>query len=169
MLHHCRGKLFLWAVNNKITKRIFIALLVALVAIQFIPAQTNTGEATGVNDITSVVPVPADVQQVLNTSCYDCHSNKTVYPWYSRVQPLGLWLNHHVDEGRHELNFTEFATYKIKRQLHKLDEVVETIEEQEMPLSSYTIIHKNAVLSEQQKQLLVSWARQSKLTLQNAQ
>lgn len=153
--------------KNKIVKRVLTGALIILVAIQFIPTHTNTGEASGPNDISSVVNVPAEVQQILTNSCYDCHSNKTNYPWYSHIQPLGLWLNHHIDEGKHELNFSEFATYKLKRQLHKLDEVVETIDEQEMPLGSYTLIHKTAVLNEEQKNIVTGWARQSKFKLQD--
>ena len=79
-----------------------------------------------------------------------------------------LWLDHHVEEGVDELNFSEFATYKLKRQLHKLDEIVEMIEEHEMPLSSYTLIHTNAKLSEAQEMRLMQWAKESKQALQDS-
>ena len=125
-------------------KNIGLALLAVLVLIQFIPTAKNSGEALGQNDIAHVVNMPADIQEILKESCNDCHSNHTDYPWYSKIQPVGFWLNHHVDEGKGELNFSEFATYKKKRQLHKLDEIVEMIEEHEMPLSSYTLIHSDA-------------------------
>ena len=78
-----------------------------------------------------------------------------------------MWINHHVDEGKHELNFTEFASYKKKRQLHKLDEVVEMVEEQEMPLQSYTWIHGNAKLTQEQTKLLIDWAKASKTFLKD--
>ncbi|MES2779632.1 MAG: heme-binding domain-containing protein [Bacteroidota bacterium] len=149
-------------------KNIGFTLLAVLVLIQFIPTAKNNGEAFGENDIAHVVTVPADVQEILKESCNDCHSNHTDYPWYSKVQPVGFWLNDHVNEGKHELNFSEFATYKKKRQLHKLDEVVEMIDEHEMPLSSYTLIHKNAVLSSEQQYSLVNWAKQAKVLLQDS-
>lgn len=156
--------------KKPIFKKILIGLGVALLLIQFIrPTRTNSNNASasGPDDITQVVNVPADVQQILNTSCNDCHSNHTDYPWYTNIQPVGLWLDHHVDEGVHELNFSEFATYKRKRQLRKLDEIVEMIEEHEMPLSSYTLIHTDAKLSESQQQVLIGWAKGAKLALQD--
>jgi hypothetical protein len=151
-------------------KNILIGIGILLLLVQFIrPARTNShgGVASGPDDISHVVHVPADVQQILHTSCNDCHSNYTNYPWYTNIQPVGLWLDHHVDEGVDELNFSEFATYKRKRQLHKLDEIVEMIEEHEMPLSSYILIHTEAKLSDIQAKLLVDWARASKLALQD--
>jgi hypothetical protein len=96
---------------------------------------------------------------ILKTSCYDCHSNNTVYPWYSNIQPLAWWLQGHVNEGKEELNFDEFATYNPRRQFKKMEETEEMITEGEMPLSSYTIIHSNAVLSASQKETLINWAK----------
>ena len=98
------------------------------------------------------------VMQILKTSCFDCHSNHTEYPWYSKIQPIGIWLANHINEGKRELNFSEFNNYKAKRKRHKLEEMVKEIKEREMPLSSYTIIHKNAILTNDQVQLLVDWA-----------
>lgn len=152
--------------RKKRVLQIGLGLLIILVLIQFIPMTQNNGSAFGVQDITNCVPVSPEVKQLLSTSCNDCHSNATVYPWYSRVQPVGFWLNHHVEEGKSELNFSEFASYKKKRQLHKLDEVVEMIESGEMPLGSYTLIHKNATLSDAQMLLLVNWAKAAKQHLQ---
>jgi hypothetical protein len=82
-----------------------------------------------------------------------------VYPWYASIQPLGFWLDHHVEEGKGEINFNEFASYRIGKQNHKLKEVIEQVKEGEMPLSSYTLIHKNAVLSETEKAQLIQWCQ----------
>lgn len=154
---------------KKITlKNIGIGLLLILVVIQFIPTEKNSGEMTGLNHISTIVPVPENINQILVTSCNDCHSNSTVYPWYSRIQPVGFWLDHHVDEGKGELNFSEFATYRKKRQLHKLDEIVEMVEEHEMPLSSYTLIHGDAKLSIEQQAYLVNWAKETKALLKDS-
>lgn len=146
-------------------KKIALGLLILLVVIQFIPTTKNNGEAIGENDIAHVVTVPADVQEILNVSCNDCHSNHTNYPWYSKLQPIGFWLDNHVNEGKHELNFSEFATYKKKRKLHKLDEIAEMVEEHEMPLSSYTLIHTNAKLTAEQQSRLITWAKETKKLL----
>jgi hypothetical protein len=154
---------------KKITlKTIGIGLLVILVLIQFIPTEKNRGDIVGRKHISALVPVPENINQILVTSCNDCHSNATVYPWYSRIQPVGFWLDHHVQEGKDELNFSEFATYKKKRQLHKLDEIVEMVEEHEMPLSSYTLIHSDAKLTETQQAELINWAKQTKALLKDS-
>ncbi len=139
-------------------KKIGIALAAILVILQFIRPTKNEGTALTENDISHAINVPTDVQQILETSCYDCHSNHTTYPWYTNIQPIGLWMQHHVDEGKEELNFSEFKTYKLKRQKHKLEEIAEQVNEHEMPLSSYTLIHKNAALTPEQITLLANWA-----------
>lgn len=144
-----------------ILKKVGIGLLVLLVVLQFFQPNKNQGDKLGPNDIYQVAMTPTLVQTALETSCYDCHSNNTVYPWYTKVQPIGLWMQHHVDEGKEELNFSEFKSYKPKRQAHKMDEIVEMLEKDEMPLASYTLIHKNAVLTEEQKVQMIEWAKAS--------
>lgn len=147
-------------------KKIGIAVLILLAGIQFIRPARNTGQAAGPQELSAVYPVPQDAYAILQHSCYDCHSNHTDYPWYTNIQPLGWWLQHHVNEGKEELNFSEFGTFTKKRKLHKLEEVAEQIEHQEMPLSSYTLMHKNAKLSPEQAALLVSWAKQLRLQIE---
>jgi hypothetical protein len=151
----------------KIKKTALIVFIAALIIMQFIPYTKNNGEVMGTNHVSNVVQLPADVEQILTRSCYDCHSNNTFYPWYSHIQPVGFWLQHHVNEGKDELNFSEFAKYKKKRQLHKLDEIIEMMELHEMPLASYTVIHSNAKLSKQQELILVEWAKASKTQLKD--
>lgn len=139
-------------------KKIAIGLLVVLVIIQFFKPDRNISSEKSTNDITNKYAVPASVQEILKTSCYDCHSNNTVYPWYANIQPVAWWLADHVNEGKKELNFSEFLTYSPKKAHHKLEEVNEMVKEGEMPLQSYTIIHQNAKLSEPQKLEIASWA-----------
>lgn len=139
-------------------KKILVGLLIVLVAIQFVrPAKNNSGEKT--KDITTLYPMSDSVQQIFNKACADCHSNNTKYPWYASIQPLYFWLDHHVVEGKGELNFNEFASYRIGKQNHKLKEVIEQIEEGEMPLASYTLIHKEAILSASEKSTLINWCK----------
>jgi hypothetical protein len=141
-------------------KKVLLGLLVILVIIQFIHPKKNssTPQAMLVNDIGKKYIVPESVQEILKTSCYDCHSNNTMYPWYSKIQPVDWWLANHVNEGKGEVNFSEFATYGIGRQYKKLEEIMEQVKEDEMPLSSYTLIHKNAILSPEKKKVLTTWA-----------
>ncbi|MVT07921.1 heme-binding domain-containing protein [Chitinophaga tropicalis] len=137
---------------------ILLSLLAIVVLMQFIrPSRNENNREEPANDITKVYPMPADVQKLLKVACYDCHSNNTQYPWYTNIQPVGWWMAHHVDEGKEELNFNEYASYSPKRQQNKLKRIREEVEEDEMPLGSYTIIHRDARLTAQQKDLLIKW------------
>lgn len=142
---------------KKIFKRLFFVLLIAFVVIQFFRPAKNKAEGMNKNDISTLYPVPEDVQNILKTSCYDCHSNNTVYPWYAEVQPVAWWLNSHIQDGKKDLNFSEFAGYRIRRQYKKLEEVNELVKKDEMPLDSYLWIHKDARLSQAQKLALANW------------
>lgn len=142
-------------------KKIVITLIAALVVIQFFHPGRNTGEVYGSNHISKVLTVPDQVRTILEVSCNDCHSNNTHYPWYASVQPLAWWLAGHVNDGKRHLNFSEFATYSPKKQNHKMEEVAEMLEKHEMPLGSYELLHKDAVLTTEQQKLLIEWAKQN--------
>jgi Haem-binding domain len=142
---------------KKFFKRLFFILLIAFVVLQFFRPKKNISEGISKNDITTKYAVPADVMASLQTSCYDCHSNNTKYPWYSNIQPVAWWLSNHVEDGKRHFNFSEFASYRIGKQYRKLDEVNGEIEEGGMPLSSYTLIHGDAKLSATQKISIANW------------
>ena len=143
---------------KRFLKFFLYAILIALILFQFYPKPKKNVSATmSSNDITMVHQVPTDVLQVLKTSCYDCHSNNTVYPWYASVQPVAMWLGNHIDEGKRELNFSEFGTYSIRRKYGKLEGINNEVKEGGMPLSSYTLIHRYAKLNDNQKLLLANW------------
>jgi hypothetical protein len=139
-------------------KKILLGLLIVLVAMQFIHPARNQGEAETPQDITHAVQVPAEIKNIISSSCYDCHSNHTEYPWYSYLNPVGWWLNGHIKDGKEELNFSEFATYDAERMEHKLEEIAEEVEEGHMPLPAYLWLHTDAKLSEAQIQSIVTWA-----------
>ena len=139
-------------------KRILWALAVVLVLIQFYRPEKNISKEQSINAIELHYNVPQNVGTILRTSCYDCHSNNTKYPWYNNVQPVAIWLDEHINDGKKHLNFDEFNAYPLDRKRKKLKEISETIEENEMPLSSYTIIHGDAKLSEADKKALTNWA-----------
>ncbi len=143
-------------------RKILIGLVIVIVVLQAFRPARNNGHAFAASDITHTVPVPDTVLKLLQTSCYDCHSNHTSYPWYTNIQPAGLWLANHVAEGRRELNFSEFGTYSRKRAAHKMDEVVEQLQEREMPLPAYLWMHGRARLSEEQAALIINWASEAK-------
>lgn len=147
-------------------KKILYGLLAVLVIMQFIRPERNVSEIPSANDIRVQYPMPANVESILKRACYDCHSNNTSYPWYTNIQPIGWWMQHHVDEGKAELDFSEFATYSPKKADHKLEEVVEMVEEKEMPLESYTWIHKDAVLSTEEIEIVTQWANELRSVIQ---
>lgn len=134
-----------------------LTLLIAFAVIQFIqPARNQSGQVLQ-TDITHVYPVPAQVQTILRAACYDCHSNNTRYPWYSRIQPAGWWLTYHVNEGKEELNFSDYGAYSPRKRINKLRSIENSINDGSMPLSSYTLLHKEARLTAAEKQLIAAW------------
>ena len=146
-------------------RRILIVLLVVLVVIQFIKPARNISAQVSANDISVRFPVSANVHDILAKACYDCHSNNTVYPWYANIQPVAWWLNNHVRDGKRHLDFSEFNSYSVARQYKKLEETIDEVKHGEMPLDSYTWIHKNAILTETEKESLYTWAQQIRDTI----
>jgi hypothetical protein len=139
-------------------KRIFIGIVIVLIIIQFIrPSKNISGEIS--MDISTLYEVPTDVNTILQRACNDCHSNKTIYPWYAEVQPIGWWLNNHVVDGKRHLNLNNFTTLKVAVQKKRMEELIDQIRHDEMPLSSYTLIHRNAKLSEMDKETMYKWSQ----------
>lgn len=139
-------------------KKILVFLLVALIVIQFIHPSKNKAEGMQSNFIGNHFPVPESVKAILAKACNDCHSNNTSYPWYSRIQPVDWWMNNHVQEGKRELNLDEYTNRPLRYQYHKMEEIAEQVKEGEMPLNSYTWMHKDAILTEAEKKELINWA-----------
>ncbi len=145
---------------KKILKYILFGLLAIFVLLQLVPRNhNNTGVVDGPYFIGNNYPASDSVQAILSAACYDCHSNKTVYPWYASVQPFALWLNHHVDEGKEHFNFSEFTNKPLFVQFHKLEEMEEEVADGKMPLDEYTWLHGNAKLTDNQKAQLVAYSR----------
>lgn len=149
----------------KILKRILVVLLIIFIVIQFIRPAKNISTVSGPNDISTKYPVPDSVQAILKVACYDCHSNNTRYPWYAEIQPVGWWLSNHIKDGKRGLNFSEFTSYRIKKQYNRFDGINELVKKNEMPLSSYTIIHKDAILTDNQKLIIAKWTSDLEDTL----
>ena len=128
-----------------------------LIGIQFIPTSTNQSVEAPSTDFIKTFMVPVDLRHILKISCYNCHSNNTNYPWYSRVQPVRLLLENHINKGKAELNLSEFGSYSVRKQKSKLKSMANQIEKDEMPLSSYTLIHRDARLSKESKEALINY------------
>lgn len=142
-------------------KKISIAVLIILVIIQFIPYEKNVSNDMQF-DISKSYNVPDNVQTLLKGACNDCHSNQSTYPWYSKIEPVGFWLNSHIQDGKKDLNFSAFTKLPLAVQNHKLEEVVEMVEEKEMPLPSYTYLglHPEAKLTDEDRKVIVDWAKE---------
>lgn len=142
---------------KKIIKIVVLILFVAFVGIQFIPTTRNQSDKILETDFTETFNVPNDIQNVIKTSCYDCHSNNTNYPWYNKLQPAAWFMEGHIADGKKELNFSEFGDYSNRRQRTKLKSIISQIRDDEMPLPSYLYIHWDAKLSVQEKKRLTDW------------
>lgn len=138
-------------------KKTGIGLIAFLLLIQLYRIDKTNPESAPEKDFMTVVDVPKNIKPIIINGCYDCHSNQTVYPWYSNITPINWWLKDHVDDGKKHLNFSVWGDYELKKKDHKLEEVIEMLEEGEMPLKPYTIIHAEAKFTENQKQQLINW------------
>ena len=149
-------------------KKFLLILLGVFILIQFIrPAKNISGDET--YGIKTKYEVPDNVEKLLKPGCYDCHSNKTEYPWYSNIQPVAFWLARHVDEGKEGLNFSTFTQLPVAVQHHKFDEIIEMVREKEMPLPSYTWLglHPGANFSDADRQVVIDWATAQMNMLKN--
>jgi cbb3-type cytochrome oxidase cytochrome c subunit len=142
----------------RILKRVLIVLLAGFIIIQFFRPEKNKAQGPSKNDISTLYAVPSDVHKILDKACYDCHSNNTRYPWYAEIQPVAWWLDDHVQEGKSGVNYSEFASYGLRKQYHKLEETEEMIKEKHMPLDSYLWLHKDADLTDEERQKLAEWS-----------
>ncbi len=138
-------------------KNIGIVLIILLIISQFFRIDKTNAAIDQANDFIVINKPSEEIGKILKTSCYDCHSNETLYPWYTNIAPVSWWIKDHVNEGSHHLNFSLWGTYKSKKQDHKLEECVENVEEAEMPMGCYTLMHGNATLSKEQQMLLINW------------
>ncbi len=146
---------------KKIIKYVSIFLVIALIIMQFIgPDKNQSGYESVAYFENETKPTP-ELKEILRSNCYDCHSNQTIYPWYAEIVPVSYWLSHHVDEGKEHFNVSDWEQYSAKKRDHKLEELIEEVEEGEMPLSSYTWIHGN--LDTEEKEVLINWANSLRL------
>ena len=143
----------------RIFKIILVCLAAVFVLIQFVRIDRSNPPIVAARTIETVINVPPDIQQIMSRSCNDCHTNKTIYPWYSQVAPVSWWLRDHIDHGRSHLNMSEYGGYELRQQEHKLEEICEQVDAGLMPLPSYLIMHRNAALSDGDKKAICEWTK----------
>jgi len=132
-------------------KKILIALAIIVVGIQFITVNRSNPPVTGKID------APSNVLSILKASCFDCHSNETEWPWYSYVAPVSFLVSADVEDGRKRVNFSEWDKYDEEKRAKKLDAIIEEVEEGEMPLSKYTLMHPDAKMDQAKIRVLKDW------------
>ena len=148
-------------------KRILITLAFLLIIIQFFHPEKNKASAPQTNAIANRITVPDNIKSIFAKACNDCHSNNTRYPWYSNFQPVDWWMNHHVSEGKRELNFDEYTNRPLRYQYHKMEEIADEVKEGEMPLDSYTWMHQDARLTESEKKEVIDWANNVRTNMES--
>ena len=153
---------------KKILKIALIVIAVAFVIGQFIRPDFTNPPVNASETLWASTAVPDDVHQILARSCNDCHSNETAYPWYAKITPSNWYLANHIAEGRREMNLSVWNTYSAKKKMKKLEEVCEQLEQGEMPLPSYLWLHGDAALSDNDKNVLCSWAKAERERIQSS-
>ncbi|MEX0275758.1 MAG: heme-binding domain-containing protein [Flavobacteriaceae bacterium] len=144
---------------QKKVKPLLAALLAVFVAIQFFPIEMNVSVAVPITDFTKVNNVPTAIANRLRTSCYDCHSNDTKYPWYGQIQPVAWYMERHIRSGKKALNFSDWGNLSKRRKHSKLSAIIEQMEEGKMPLAGYRYIHGKASLNEESKAMTIDFMR----------
>lgn len=138
-------------------RKIAIVALIILIIMQFFTIDTSVPEYDQKADFFNTHIATVEMQSLIESACYDCHSYQSKYPWYSNVAPISWWLEDHIEDGRKHLNFSRWSEYDFKKADHKLEETVEMLEEKEMPLQSYTLLHSEANLTAEQRENLIIW------------
>ena len=150
---------------RKILKLTAVVLFAAFIAIQFYRPDRANPPTVQAETLAATAVVPENVAEVLTRSCNDCHSNETVYPWYSNISPFSWLLADHINEGRRELNFSIWNTYSAKKKRRKFDEICEQVTGGEMPHNQYLWLHRDAQLSAEDKKLLCDWTETEKIKI----
>lgn len=153
----------------KILLKIVLVLVVVFVLIQFVPESvfplTRPPENRAETLLVNARALPPDVHATLERSCNDCHSDKTIWPWYSKVAPVSWLLSSDVTEGRREMNMSEWSKYPPQRAGRKLKEICEQVERGEMPPWYYLPMHPQAKLSDADRKAICAWTRAERAAL----
>ena len=146
---------------RKVLFRVSLVLGVLAVLIQLVPVDRSNPPVTG------EISAPEPVLATLRSSCYDCHSNETTWPWYSRVAPVSWRIAGHVEEAREHLNFSEWEGMSQQDRDHAREEIWDEVEKGAMPLWDYLWLHRDARLTPAQKEALREWANSGVLQNRN--
>lgn len=147
----------------KIIKKIGLLLLIVFIIAQFFGPDKNEGDVALIEAFYADTNPPEEVKIILENACNDCHSDNTRYPWYNNITPVNYWLADHIEHGTKHFNISKWNDYSDKKKDHKLEELIEMVEEKEMPLDSYTWTHSEAKLTQDQIDAVIDWAKNVRL------
>jgi len=147
---------------KKYLKYLLLALVVFLVVAQFFPIDKTNPPADMSKDFIAMTNPPAHIATHLKVACYDCHSYHTKYPWYTDIAPVSWWVKGHINNGIKHLNYSTWGDYSQGTKDHKLDESIEFVEKNWMPLLTYKIAHPDRKLSEDQRDELIAFFKSLK-------
>ena len=133
--------------------------------IQFFHPERNSGNNTSNVDFLAVTSAPDSLAAIFKYSCYDCHSNRTNYPWYSYISPVSWFLNKHIEEGKEELNLSQFGNLDKNQKIGVLSDICEELESGSMPLKSYLIIHRKALVNVADAGAICDWTELAALNI----
>ncbi len=142
----------------RVFRGLFLLGGVALVLIQLLPSGRTNPPVVEAQTIERTLTVPADVKAILDRSCHNCHSNDTVWPWDAHVAPISWLMVGDVNAAREDMNFSEWGTENTDAQRDSLLEICRKVKAGAMPLRSYTILHRDAVLTPADVATLCTWS-----------
>jgi hypothetical protein len=127
----------------------------------FQPDRNNSTENLK-SELTNLYKLPDSIENLLSTTCYDCHSNNTDYPFVINIQPFGWYMESKVTKGKKHLNFSEFGNYKKEEAIEKLEDIDLAMQNNRMPLQAYRWYNSESNLTEEQRATISAWAKQLK-------
>jgi len=139
-------------------KTIWIILIAVVVIMQLIPSGRPELVKENKGDLLLNNEVPENVSHLLKVACYDCHSNESVYLWYSYVAPVSWLVARDVRLGKEELNFSTWESNDKMQKAKLLDDIVEEVSDGGMPMAIYPLMHPEAKLKKADRQAIVDWA-----------
>ena len=148
---------------KELLKKLGFAIVLVLLVAQFFGPPKNDGDVASVDLFLMDTNPPENVKTILKSSCFDCHSDHTRYPWYNAITPVNYWLNDHIRDGKKHFNVSKWSDYSDKKKDHKLEELAEEVEEKEMPLPSYTWTHGDADLTKDQIDAILNWVELTRI------
>lgn len=150
---------------TKIVKLAVPGLVAVLIILQFFQPERNNAPPDPEFDMLSLVSPMEQVSELIRNACYDCHSNQTVYPWYSKISPVSWYLSKHIQKGKEDLNFSAYGQLDKADKIGVFTDIYDAMDAGTMPLRSYTLLHEDARLTEEERALLCNWTEEQALTV----